>query len=293
MSTRRVVLVGDLMLDVVVQPSAPLAPTSDTPANVRVGSGGAGANMAVGLARARHAVTYLGAVGSDATGQLVLAELRDAGVTVAAQMVEAATGVVVAVVAPDGQRAMMTRRGANQHLALAWVVEQLSGEFDHLHVSGYTLLDPATRDVARAALGIARARSVSASVDVCSVAPLATVTASVFLDVAASASMLFANEEEAMVLASEDDPDRALVTLATLFDEVVVTRGAAGAAAMHNGGSWRVEARVANVVDTTGAGDAATGAYLAARLHGCDELVALDDAMAAAGRVVRALGSLG
>ena len=293
MSGRRVVLVGDLMMDVVVQPTAPLAPTSDTPANVRVGRGGAGANMAVGLARAGHAVTYLGAVGGDATGQLVVEELRNAGITVAAQMVDVATGVVVAVVAPDGQRAMLTSRGANQLLERTWVVEQLSAEFDHLHVSGYTLLDPATRDVARAALEIARARSVSASVDVCSVAPLATMTASVFLDAAAGASMLFANEEEAMVLASEEDPDRALVTLATLFDEVVVTRGARGAAAMHAGGSWRVAAQVTNVVDTTGAGDAATGAYLAARLNGWDELAALEDAMAAAVGVVRALGWLG
>ena len=293
MSGRRVVLVGDLMMDVVVQPTAPLAPTSDTPANVRVGRGGAGANMAVGLARAGHAVTYLGAVGGDATGQLVVEELRNAGITVAAQMVDVATGVVVAVVAPDGQRAMLTSRGANQLLERTWVVEQLSAEFDHLHVSGYTLLDPATRDVARAALEIARARSVSASVDVCSVGPLATMTASVFLDAAAGASMLFANEEEAMVLASEEDPDRALVTLATLFDEVVVTRGARGAAAMHAGGSWRVAAQVTNVVDTTGAGDAATGAYLAARLNGWDELAALEDAMAAAVGVVRALGSLG
>ena len=72
---------------------------------------------------------------------------------------------------------------------------------------------------------------------------------------------------------------------------MVVTRGAGGAAATHAGGSWRVAARATSVVDTTGAGDAATGAYLAARLHGCNVLAALKGAMAAAVEVVGALGA--
>ena len=45
--TPRVVVVGDAMLDVVVRPSASVAPTSDTPSRVRVGRGGAAANLAV------------------------------------------------------------------------------------------------------------------------------------------------------------------------------------------------------------------------------------------------------
>ena len=70
--TPRVVVVGDAMLDVVVRPSASVAPTSDTPSRVRVGRGGAAANLAVAIASADPGleVVYVAAVGDDAAGEL-------------------------------------------------------------------------------------------------------------------------------------------------------------------------------------------------------------------------------
>ena len=74
----RVLVVGDAMLDVVVRPLGPLAPTSDTPARVRLGRGGAAANLAVALAAADASVQveYAAAVGDDAAGELFRRELE-------------------------------------------------------------------------------------------------------------------------------------------------------------------------------------------------------------------------
>jgi sugar/nucleoside kinase (ribokinase family) len=47
------------------------------------------------------------------------------------------------------------------------------------------------------------------------------------------------------------------------------------------------------VLDTTGAGDAATGAYLSQRLSGSSMIDSLYGAMRAASEVVRGLGSRG
>ncbi len=44
---RRILVIGDVMLDVVVKPMTAVAPTSDTPARVRLSRGGSAANMAV------------------------------------------------------------------------------------------------------------------------------------------------------------------------------------------------------------------------------------------------------
>jgi sugar/nucleoside kinase (ribokinase family) len=57
----------------------------------------------------------------------------------------------------------------------------------------------------------------------------------------------------------------------------------------------RVDVRASSdsVLDTTGAGDAATGAYLALRLRGEPMESALHAAMREASLVVRGLGSLG
>jgi len=118
--------------------------------------------------------------------------------------------VVVAVVDVTGQRAMMTDRGANSKLRLEHVLDILEGPFDHLHVSGYTLLDLLTADVGRGALARANELGCSTSVDVCSVAPLIATTPAVFMEVARGASMLFANEEEAVALSGGVDVDDAI-----------------------------------------------------------------------------------
>lgn len=291
MTIRRVVVIGDLMLDVVVRPNEPVAATSDTPSNVRIGRGGSGANIAVELAHAGLDVTYLGAAGDDAAGRLCIDDLERAGVSTIAQVVDAPTGVVVAIVADDGQRAMMTDRGANRWLSREHLLDHLDQPYDHLHVSGYCLLDDAARDGAVAALRCANDQGRSTSIDVCSVGPLRRVSAEVFVDAARGATILFANEEEAVALSQVDDVRGALGWLGATFGEVMVTRGANGAVARVGDRDFDVPSASRDVLDTTGAGDAATGAYLAARLRGRGVPEALTRAMAASAAVVSKLGS--
>jgi len=290
-SARRVVVIGDVMLDVIVAPTAPLEPTSDTPAVVRLVRGGSGANLASALAR-RHDVTFVGAAGEDVAAEVFSGALASAGVAASLERVDETTGTVVALIAPDGQRAMLTDRGANSQLSLEFVRDVLSSPFEHLHVSGYVILDAQTRSVARAALSLAREKGCSTSVDVCSVAPLRAITPDVFLDATAEAEMFFANEEEALAITGTNDVDDALHLLKERFDEVVVTRGARGVRAWADGSLWSEDALRVPVVDTTGAGDAATGAYLSARLEGVGPAASLRAAMASSALVVQGLGSI-
>ena len=293
MTARNVIVIGDVMLDVTVKPLAEIAPTSDTPSRVRLNRGGAAANMAEALARSGHRVTYVGACGADYAAQLFEETLRNSTIDVALERIDTPSGVVVAMVGVDGQRAMMTDRGANSMLGLEHVREQLSKPFDHLHVSGYTLLDPSTIDVGRAAFDRAREVGSSTSVDVCSVAPLVAISASTFMRAALGVRMLFANEEEALNLSGGLDVDAAIARLSLDFTEVVVTRGDRGAQARVDGVDFEVTSVSEVVIDTTGAGDAATGAYLGARLGGAEPKAALEAAMAASAAVVGGLGSAG
>jgi ribokinase len=288
---RRVVVLGDVMLDVIVRRLAPLAPTSDTPSSIRVARGGSGASLAVALATSGHDVIYIGAAGEDGAATIVRDALRSAKVTAQLEPVAAATGTVVSLVGDDGQRAMLTDRGANSLLSASFVLGRLVVPFDHLHVSGYVLLDPATRAIGVAALALASERRRTSSVDVCSVAPLRHMTPEVFLASATGASQLFANEEEALVLTGTSDAEEALEVLAARFHEVVITRGAQGAIAAVGETRTRVSAHDVAVLDTTGAGDAATGTYLGARLR--DELPerALEEAMTASAHVVGEFGA--
>ncbi|OYV65268.1 MAG: hypothetical protein B7X07_03725 [Actinobacteria bacterium 21-64-8] len=271
MTRQRVLVVGDVMLDVVVRPRGALEPTSDTASEVRVSR-------------------VVGACGDDDAAGLVELALTRGGVRPLLQRTVASTGVVVALVSDDGQRAMMTDRGANQLLDTDFVLAAL-GDVTHVHVSGYLLLDVATRDLARAALREARARRISTSLDVCSVAPLRAMTPARFFDASVDVQTLFANEEEALTLAGVDVLDDALNTLSSRFDEVLVTRGERGAWLEVAGTRHSVDARHVVVCDTTGAGDAATGAYLAARLSGASVVVAMRAAMDAGAAAVGQLGA--
>ncbi len=293
MNDGHVVVLGDVMLDVVVKPDAAIAPTSDTPSRVRMGRGGAAANMAEALVRAGHHVTFVGACGDDLASRLFEDALAGLGVDVELEHVEQSTGVVVAVVDDAGQRAMMTDRGANSSLGLRHVLKQLEGRFSHLHVSGYTLLDPRTTDVGRRALARAGELGRSTSVDVCSVAPLLEMTPAAFLRAASGARMLFSNEEEAVTLSGAADVDAAMDRLSRVFSEVMVTRGGRGARARHDGVDYEAGTMSVEVIDTTGAGDAATGAYLGLRLREGSIEDALRAAMTASALVVGGLGSRG
>lgn len=281
------------MLDVVVRPLTTIAPTSDTRSDIRVARGGSGASFAISLRLSGHDTHYVGAHGGDTASDIFSQALADAKVTASLQVVDAPTGTVVSIVADDGQRMMLTDRGANSHLSGSFVEAQLVENFDHLHVSGYLLLDPATRAIAEAALRHAENHSASTSVDVCSVAPLRELTPAVFMRVASRAQQLFANEEEALELTGTTNTDEAANVLSRRFREVVITRGSNGAIGAIGDERFYEPARQVAVLDTTGAGDAATGAYLGARLHGVAPSPSLAIAMEAAARVVGGLGAFG
>ena len=144
-----------------------------------------------------------------------------------------------------------------------------------------------------AALARATALRRPTSVDVCSAGPLAAVTPEVFKEAIKGTSTLFANEEEALLLSGASDVVSAMDLLAGDFGEVMVTRGVNGARAQMGANAFEVPSLSDVVLDTTGAGDAATGAYLALRLGGSTMIDALYGAMRAASGVVRGLGSRG
>jgi ribokinase len=287
-----VVVVGDLMSDVVAWASAPLAHASDTPAQITTHPGGGGANVAARLAGLGVPVLLVARAGNDPAGRAAVEDLRAAGVrtSVAIDPVRA-TGTVVVIVEPTGERTMLPDRGANAALAPADLpVEELRAA-THLHLSGYTLLDPGSRAAGLVALEHAREAGVSVSVDPASAAPLEAAGARAFLDWVAHADMLLPNLEEAVVLTGARDPDAAAWALARDGREVVITLGAAGA--LWSDGERVVRAAAAAApapIDSTGAGDAFTAGWLAARLDGAEPA----EALAAANELAaRALGGAG
>lgn len=284
-----VVVVGDVLVDVVVRPTGPVAPGSDTPATITWRQGGAAANTAVALADLGTPVRLVGRIGDDVAGRGLQAALTDRGVRTRLTVDPAvATGTVMALVGAD-ERDMFTDRGASGLLGVADLVDGWLDGATHLHLSGYTLLASASRGAGRAALAAAAAAGLSVSVDPASAGPLRGVGAARFLSWLPPGTLLTPNVDEAAVLTGHTDPVAAAVALADRLGEVVVTCGAQGAV-------WtdgdRVVRRPAvpvpegGVADPVGAGDAFTAGLLAARLDGASVADQLTRANAAAADAV-------
>jgi sugar/nucleoside kinase (ribokinase family) len=288
-----VVVLGDVMVDVVARVSAPLAPASDTTAQIAFVGGGSGANTAAWLVEAGAAASLIGRVGDDAAGRAQVAELQDAGVDVRTAVdPERATGTCVVIVEPGGERTMLPDRGANLALAPADVPDDAFASARHLHVSGYALLDAGPRQAALAALARARSSGIATSVDPSSAAPLQALGADAFLRLVAGVDLLLPNADEAAVLTGERDPVLAAEAIARATGaEVVVTCGAAGAIHSDGGEAQHAPAAPQPVVDTTGAGDAFTAGLIVARLGGLAPSAALAAANALAARALALPGA--
>jgi sugar/nucleoside kinase (ribokinase family) len=293
-----IVVIGDVCVDVLARPTAAVRPGTDTEARVRVRGGGAGANTAAWLAHLGVPVTLVARIGDDAAGRAQLDELRGYGVVCAFTVDPVApTGSVVVLVGPDGERTMLTDRGANGRLRAADLV---SGDVcwdghrhsrGHLHLSGYTLLHEGSRAAGLEALRAARAAGMTISVDPASEAPLAAVGVHRFRDWVEGVDLLLPNLPETLLLSGRGDPHAAAAVLARHHGAVAITLGAGGALWASGDAVEHVPALPVVAVDTTGAGDAFTAGLLAAWLSGVDGLEATRHGVRAAADAITRLGA--
>ena len=284
------VVVGDLMTDVVTRVDDPLSLGSDTPATVRTRLGGAGGNVAAWLAAQGVPCLFVGRVGDDPFGREAVAALRSAGVTAHVGVdAHVATGACVVLVGRDGERTMLPDAGANSTLSSGDLPLDALRRAEHLHVSGYTLLNPGSRAAGTTALAAARAAGVSTSVDASSAAPLEAVGSAAFVAMTRDVDLLFATLDEAEVLCDSRDPAVVAARLTAHYPQVVLKLGAAGAWWCAADGRTLTAAAVpasGAVVDTTGAGDAFAAGYLASTLGGADVDAALANGCRTAAAVV-------
>jgi sugar/nucleoside kinase (ribokinase family) len=295
-----VVLLGDVMVDLVARLEGPLAHGSDSPARITAHGGGAAANTASWLVEAGARAVLLGRVGQDAAGRAIEADLREAGVEVRFTAdPELATGMVLVLVDPDGERTMVPDPGANASLRAEHLPTEVFRQGAHLHLSGYTLLKPQSREAGLAALALARGAGMTVSVDAASAGPLASAGPGRFLEWIRGADLLFANRDEALLLAGVTDPPHAAARiLAATVGIAVVKLGADGALAQRPDGEFAeigpaggTSADSPARLETTGAGDAFAAGFLAAWLAATSLGQALAAGSALAAEAVRMTGA--
>ena len=245
---------GDLVEDVVVRVAGPLVHGSDTPAVVERRRGGSAANVAVVAAAMDCPTRFIGRVGDDALGRQLIDALTDAEVDPRVQTGRGRTGSVVVLVDADGERSMLPDRA--ESVGLAGVDPGWLHGVTWLHVPAYSLCAEPIGATAQELVRHTRSTWGRISIDVSSVSVVRSFGVDRFVALLGELApdVVFANQDEADLVRD------AKVAL------LVVKHGPEPTELVHAGG--RTEHVPVEVVegrhDTTGAGDAFAGGYLAA-----------------------------
>ena len=237
----RIATLGDVMLDVIVRLEQPLAHGDDVRAQTAAVAGGQAANVAAWAASLGAAARCIAKRGDDAAGELVAREL-------------AARGIQLVSIVENGERSMAPDRGVAPTLTADELDDAWLDACDVLHLSGYALLREPIVDAALLAARVARERGARISVDVAAwteVRAFGPVRFRELLDTLAP-DVLFATEAEWEMLGG------AYLTAPT----GVIKRGARGISVATVEASLDFASVPAEVVDTTGAGDAFAAGFL-------------------------------
>ncbi|MFE3202613.1 ribokinase [Embleya sp. NPDC059237] len=269
----RLLVVGSINADLVVRvPAHPRPGETVLGGDLAVHPGGKGANQAVAAARLGADVALAGRVGDDDHGRMLLATLRREGVrTEAMRTSPGSSGVALITVDDAGENTITVAPGANARFGPTDVAD-LVPAIEAAAVVSLQLEIPL--DTVRAVIERCAAAHTRVVLNPSPAVSRHVLTSGALLG---ACDPLVLNEHEATTIAGEGNARDALKVLRALDPSprsIVLTLGSAGALiAEADAEPVHIAAPAVTAVDTTGAGDAFTGA-LAWRLAAGDDLPA-------------------
>ncbi len=234
-------------------------------------SGGSAANTMVGVASFGGRAGYVGKIADDELGDVFGHDLR--AVNVRFESPQCADGVPTGrsmiVVTPDGQRTMNTFLGVAALLTPDDVDEAFIGRGLITYLEGYLWDRPEAMEAYRKAAAAAHAADGQVSLTL-SDSFCVERHRPEFVDLVESqVDVLFSNDDELVALYEAPSFDEALDEVRQRVAITAITRGAEGSVVATPDEIIKVPAEpVAEVVDTTGAGDLYAAGFLYGLTHG-------------------------
>ena len=281
---RLLVSIGDLNEDVVIHVTASAIHLgTDNRCQVARLPGGSAANVAA-LAAGRGPAAFVGRVGDDVLGDALCRTMLESGVELRVER-GGRTGSIVVLVGSDGERTMFPDRGAAVELSA--VRDEWVADAGIVHAPAYFMESGPMESVVVDALERARMAGARTSIDASSAGLISHLGPEEVLHriERLSPDYLFANSDEAGLLGLDQSRAVARTTIIKNGRNPVVVLGAEGRRSEYP------VARVVDVVDTTGAGDAFAAGFLCEVLNGADEAEAVSAGVRMAAVVLCTLGA--
>lgn len=236
-------------------------------------SGGSAANTLAGIASFGARAAFIGRVADDMFGKVFAHDLRTAGVIFDAPAATngTPTGRCLVVVTPDAQRTMCTYLGTASELDPEYVDEELIGRAAVTYLEGYLWDQPEAKAAIRLAAGAAHAAGQRVALTLSDPFCVDRHRAEFLHLVESEIDVLFANEHEICSLYEVDEFDDALQHVRGHCEIAALTRGPKGSVIVSGDEVHVIDPHpVAEVVDTTGAGDLYAAGFLFGLTQGHD-----------------------
>jgi sugar/nucleoside kinase (ribokinase family) len=230
-------------------------------------SGGSCANTVAGASALGSTVAFIGKVADDALGEIFRHDLTSLGVhfDTPAAWDGPSTARCLIFVTPDAQRTMATYLGACVGLGPDDIDADLVASGRFVYIEGYLWDPPQAKAALRTAIDIAHAAGRKVAMTLSDPFCVARHRDEFRALVEGPVDILFANQIEAESLVRVSDVWDAVTALQGSCEIVVVTRGDQGSIVVTPSDVHEVApVHVADVIDSTGAGDL----YAAGFLHG-------------------------
>lgn len=242
-----------------------------------IGIGGSESNFAVAFKRLGGSATWIGKVGADSIGDLVIRELRGEGLTIhALRDNEAPTSLMIKErrTAMDTRVWYYRRDNAGSKLRPEDIDQECIAQADLLHLTGISpALSESMEATVHHAITIARDANVPISFDLNFRSQLWTreEARKSYRRIIPQVDFVFAGEDEARIAVGDGTSMELAHKLASLGPaEAVVKLGAHGVVAVVDGNEYSQKAFPVQVVDTVGAGDGSVAGYLVEALNCAD-----------------------
>jgi sugar/nucleoside kinase (ribokinase family) len=237
----------------------------------KMSAGGSAANTVVAASQFGSIGFYSCLVAQDDLGKIFLQDIRKNNIDTNLTYDKCPTGHsgrCLVMTTPDAHRTMNTFLGVSSFLSPEHLDEHAISNSRYVYLEGYLVASPKGLEAMIAAKKVAERNKVSVALTFSDPSMVKYFSTQMSEVIGASVDLLFCNEEEAMVYTGTSSVIEAREKLQEVAKHFVITLGENGAM-IYDGDTYiSIEPYKVKAIDTNGAGDMFSGAFMYGITHG-------------------------
>ena len=255
--------------------------------------GGSAANTMVAASQFGGNCFYSCKIANDRFGKFYIEDLKANGVDTnldADNLPEGITGRCLVMTTPDAERTMNTFLGITSDFSKNEINESAIKDSQYIYLEGYLVPSPTGIEAMLTAKKIAEENGIKTALTFSDPSMVKYFRKEMVQVVGASVDLLFCNEEEAMLYTETDNLQDAREALKKIAKRFAITLGKNGAMIFDGETFIDIEPYEVDAIDSNGAGDMFSGAFMYGITHGHSYAEAGKIASLASSKVVSQFG---